>query len=355
MSKFYVFRINDGSKYFALLRKEILCGRLRQGWGASGMSIQNNLDEFISAWNRNWGPESSIEKQRRKYKNLLSMLSIEKGDIIVIPKVSLKDGYDYPFRCFTVARCVETYKFEIPNFANDYGHTIGIEPIFSCSYDFNGQSLSISAKFRAYQSAINNVWNEKFQNNVVDLIKKNDEEKIDPEIAAQNIIFSVADCVNEGYENLVDSVIDTLADYPPDKFEGIIRELFEKNNYIFIDKHNYDRQGGDIDITLSFDDKALLGNIFRINETLENPYINIQAKKKPGKDTNDIQAVKQLIDRAKSKNREDTADINIVIDLADEFQKETVEYARENKVVLINGRQFASLLIQFGLNGEISN
>lgn len=353
MSKYFVFRIND-SDHFDTIRNEILRGYLRQGWGAQGMSVNNSYEEYKAAWYEKWGENDTTEARiKRKYNNLRNMIYIEKGDIIIIPKVSINDGYDYPCRCFTVARCTETYSFEVMKSINDFGHIIGIESLFSCPYYINDPSNQITAKFRAYQSSINNVWNKSFCNSVDELIKIYNDKGINVDEVTPNMLCVVSEVINEKYDELIDVIIDKVSKYTPKQFENIINELFQKNGYIFYKQNVHDGRGGDIDISLKYDDKTLLGNIFKSSESTETPYINIQAKKKPGTDLEDINAVKQLIDLAKTHNRENTNDINIVIDLADEFQEATVEYAREHNVILINGRQFASLLIQFGLNGEI--
>jgi len=44
LANYYVFRINYGEHY-QTVRKEILEGRLRQGWGGEGMSICNTTAE----------------------------------------------------------------------------------------------------------------------------------------------------------------------------------------------------------------------------------------------------------------------------------------------------------------------
>ncbi len=353
---YYVFRIHDGQK-FEYVRNEIINGRLRQGWGANGMSILEGFEKFNDSWDKIWGEgDTSKEQRQRKFNNLSKMSNISIGDIIVIPKISLQEGYDVPCRCFTIVECIEPYKFINPNDnIRDFGHVIGVKPILSCSYDYNAKSMNISGKFRAYQSSINNVWNVKFQNSVEELIRDNAKSPIKSENIVKNTIYAIADEISDQYEQLIDSVIDTISGFSPQKFERIITELFEKNNYIRVRGNDYDGSGGDIDISLAFDDKSLLGNILKISETIEIPYINIQAKKKPGNDYNDIDAVNQLIERSKSKKRSNTNDMNLVIDLANDFQKTTKQHASDNGIILINGRQFASLLIQFGISGELND
>ncbi|MCR5629976.1 restriction endonuclease [Eubacterium sp.] len=353
MGNYYVFRIHTGEK-FEFIREELKAGRLRQGWGAKGMAIDDSVEKFIQAWNDKWGKEDSSEdRKKRKYNNLAKMKEISVGDYIIIPKISIQDGYEAPWRYFTVAKCKKEYEFKLPEKYDDFGHVIEVEVLFSCSYKYNKDSLLVSGKFRAYQYSINNVWNDSFKKSIDNLIEENKENKISCDYVSKTLMYTIASSVSEKYEEMIESVKISLGQLSPQTFENIISELFEKNNFVKIGGNDYDGNGGDIDITLGFDDKLLLGNIFKVSETIVSPNINIQAKKKPGEDHYDYKAVEQLINRRKSKGREMMLDINIVIDLADDFQDATKKLAEDNNIILINGNQFASLVIQFGLGGEI--
>jgi len=351
---YYVFRINDGN-HFKLLREETMKGRLRQGWGAPGMDLRKGEESFIKAWNSEWGSDDTdIEKQKRKFKNLKTLCEIKCGDYIIVPKLSINAGYKDPCRYFTVFRCIKPYDFEVLSDKNDFGHIVGVEILFSVSYDYNAESFAIARTFRAYQSPIQNVWSLSFQNSLKGLLEKNTIKHLNSDNHAKSLIYAIAQDVTDKYTLLVDDVIKTLAKLPPKKFEEVIIELFEKNGFKLLRPNDYDREGGDIDISMILDDKSLLGNIFKQAKGYTTPQINIQAKKKPGTDLNDINAVYQLEKRAETKERTNVNDINIVIDLTNEFQPETERQAADKNIILINGPQFASLLLQFGINGEIN-
>lgn len=349
----YVFRINYDDN-FNIIREEIKKGYLRQGWGIEGMDIRDSLEKYTEAWlNTSW-TDREPKKIKRKYNNIRIMLDIKEGDYIVIPKLCL--DIDYPCRFFTVVECTSRYTFSpltLENGDKDFGHIIGVKPLFSCRYKLYYESIEISAKFNAYQSAVNNVWNEPFINAVKNLIKINAENQIQTDMEPKSLVYAVSQGVSEQYRVFTESILGALRHLDPHAFEDIITELFEKNGYILKRRNDYDKQGGDIDITLSHDNKTLLGCIVGQATTVDDFEINIQAKKKTGIDYEDKKAVEQLITRKTSKNK-NNIDVNVVIDLADEFLKETEELAQKHKIILVNGYQFASLLVQFGMAGEIS-
>ena len=70
----------------------------------------------------------------------------------------------------------------------------------------------------------------------------------------------------------------------------------------------------------------------------------MQAKKKKGIDSGDKKGVEQLL---QMQGEEQT--INIVINTTEEFSDIAKEVAGKN-VVLINGLQFAALLVKYGLD-----
>ena len=74
------------------------------------------------------------------------------------------------------------------------------------------------------------------------------------------------------------------------------------------------------------------------------PKIRVQAKKKCGEDPNDKHGIDQLL-----RMQGDEQTINILINTAPDFSDDTKKYAGKN-VILINGRQFAALLIKYGFD-----
>ena len=352
MPNYYVFRINYGDK-FEDIRKELLQGRLRQGWGVKGMSLNSSFEEYSSSWKKTWGENDTDDATMlRRFNNLKIMNEISIGDVIVIPKVDINKDASFPCQCFTVAKVTQPYTFSVLEKYNDFGHIIGIEPLFSCKYHWNTlEPLTISAKFKAYQKPLNHVYNGDFISAVDMLIKKNETTPIFTDGEERDFSFIMAQKISEEYSHMVDENLQNLQKMDPKSFEYLIKELFEKNGFICNRMNDYDGNGGDIDIQMMLDDKTLLGALFKQAKNIDNLYINIQAKKKEGTDWESKKAVEQLV---KKRNPQSSShNIDIVIDLTDEYDEDTENFALKNHVILINGRQFSYLLLHYGFTGEI--
>ena len=99
-----------------------------------------------------------------------------------------------------------------------------------------------------------------------------------------------------------------------------------------------------------YKDKTLIGDIYELTGKTIAPDIHIQAKKKTGKDTDDIKGIEQLLERQKDTGEKN---ILIVINLTDEFSEEAQKKAEDNDVLLLNGSKFASLLVRYGIDVQI--
>ena len=165
MSNYYVFRINYDDR-FKLIHNELVSKHLlRQGWGTYGMALDSSYDTFKAGWQAEWEKDLPDETMRARYNNLSIMLEIEPGDYTIVPKVSMEE--DYVCRSFVIAKCKKKYRFDVLSEAEDFGHIIEVEDVFSCSYDKNLHAQNIKSKFIAYQSPLNRVRSESFKESVV--------------------------------------------------------------------------------------------------------------------------------------------------------------------------------------------
>ena len=224
--------------------------------------------------------------------------------------------------------------------------------MFSCSYRSDRLApITIAGKFKAYQKALNRVNNGDFISAVNELIDTNDKTPISTSDEAKDYTFIMAQELSEKFAKMAEDNLINLRKMDPKGFEYLIKELFEKNGFICKRMNNYDGEGGDIDIQMILNEKSLLGSVFRQAKGEDTLYINIQAKKKEGKDWDAKAAAEQLVKKRKTSGLSHY--IDIVIDLTDDYDEETEKYANENQVVLINGMQFSYLLLQYGLADEI--
>ena len=348
---YFVFRINY-DKEFEFIRNELLKGTLRQGWGASGMDVTKSVDEFSVAWQKNWGEEDSEKKITRKYNNICIMKEIKIDDIIIIPKVSIL--HEDSGRFFTVARCKKPYSFSLPyNEKNDFGHCIGIEPLFSVPYDFNGESQSVSNKFGVYRSALNRVYISDFCLAVDSLINTYKHGADFFSEQSGNYLKILSDTTMDARESYLDKMVGEMQKWQNKTLENIIEQLFNKNGYATKKQNHYDGEGGDIDLVFqSYNENTLLSNIYDLTDKDNAPDIYVQAKKKRHTDYNDINGIEQLLQMESKSGKHN---ILIVINLADDFTKDAKQRAEDNGVILLNGKNFASLLVRYGIDVDEMN
>lgn len=341
----FVFRINYNED-FQKVRQEILQGRLHQGWGADGMRIDVEEKDFLKAWNKVWTNDGSDSEKSRRYRNLRIMLEIKPDDLIIVPKVSLRKEKNNPCRSFSILKCVKPYDFKIPDGWDDFGNFITVRPLFSCPYNANNEARIISTKFKAYQSPINHVWNNDFIEAVgvlISLFKKDPDAIANPNTSLIDHLNTATKKTRDEYLN---DIVKQMVKWDSHTFEDIIAKLFEKNGYAVIAKNQHE-DGGDIDIVLSaVQNNSLLDAISNINTgNAIFPRICIQAKKKEGTDADDLHGVKQLIlmkDKEEYQNS-----IFIVINSEKEFSNEAKEKAGKANIILLNGYQFANLLVRY--------
>ncbi|MBQ6002367.1 MAG: restriction endonuclease, partial [Synergistaceae bacterium] len=91
----------------------------------------------------------------------------------------------------------------------------------------------------------------------------------------------------------------------------------------------------------------LLESISKISSDIV-PVIHVQAKNKSGIDDSDIDGALQLV---KAEGYEKA--INILINTTQKFSNEAKKYADEKGIILINGPEFASLLVKYGIDTNI--
>ena len=131
----------------------------------------------------------------------------------------------------------------------------------------------------------------------------------------------------------------------------MIESLFVQSGYIKVGNNCYDGEGGDVDLVFkAFSEQSLMYDIYTKYEDEIMPEIYIQAKKKRGHDNNDVAGVKQLVQMAK---KDEKTKVLILINLTDKFSVEAQELADREHVVLLNGVDFASMLVRHGLENGV--
>ena len=144
----------------------------------------------------------------------------------------------------------------------------------------------------------------------------------------------------------LNKIVEQINLWNPSQLERIIEELFVSNGYEKRANNRYDREGGDIDLVFApYPKNSLMQQFYATSNSLDMQEIRVQAKKKIGKDTNDLEGILQL---AKMDGHETS--INILINTTTSFSDEAKEEAAKRSILLINGIEFAGLLVKFGLD-----
>ena len=343
MSKnYYVFRVNYDEMY-KRIRRDALGGILRQGWSPDGFDLRRkDIDTKIDKkWNKG-----------NRFRNALkNMLNIKLGDIVIVPKLDINDKNDMWWRSFTIFEVINSYTFEPieVDWGTDFGSIIGVKPLKSFCYTDSYHTEVIAGSFKSYRSPINIVYKENIKEFIEFLLdEKNTTSKISSEI--DKIAKATFEYRKAYLLKLIDIIGNTsgTANY----FEDLIKELFEKQGFVCIGRNMHNNIGGDVDILFNaINDNSFMSDVINLSDEYqyEQPEIWIQAKKKTGNDENDVVAINQLINQTENSDL-NHININIVISLIERFNYETIKLAEKNNIVLINGLQFASLLIKYGID-----
>lgn len=327
MSKVFVFRVAGGVPY---IQEELKQGRLRQGWGNPDADLNVPLEEWVKKQCRRDPFDGDIAYYRTKYNNLKIMLQIEEGDILIIPKVPTTSQ-------FTICKASGKYLFQPSDGfdGDDFYHVIPVDldSVRVFSYHANESCENIRAKMRAYQSPVNNVWNETMQN------------------IANTLLTEEARCEESSLSTIIDAIKTDCyqAEHTLQRFrnlgnrttEKIVQLIFENLGYVQVDANSYDRKGGDAD--LIFKDNSLSEFFEVAANSAEIGDVYVQIKNKTGVDANDVEGVVQLIKRT----RDIPGATKILISTADKFTEECQALAKRNNVLLIDSYGFLKLIFKY--------
>ena len=148
-----IFRqYREKGEFRTWLYAELQAGRLRQGWGCAGMTLLNEQGDLIpqNVWEENYRtarPEWG--EPRRRYKILIRMLELGRGDVVIVP--NMPDDGQYSVACVS-----GPYRFEMPDWTDDFGHIIPVDPanVVTFANGQNEHTLTISSQ-RGYRDAVN--------------------------------------------------------------------------------------------------------------------------------------------------------------------------------------------------------
>lgn len=334
--RYVVIRTSDEEKEW--IWKEIKCGRVRQGWGISNTQLKESdklvdqktwVERYKNSAMSYWNDEVSSKQAITRYKILANMATLKQGDTIIIPKMP-------SYGSFVLARVVQEYEFDFASKKSrdgcreDYRHIINLDisSIKTFNYMSSTDTTLINRKLRAYQSAVNNVYNEEFIKSIEVLHSTESDETIK----------EIDELFREIKIPTLKHTLKGLRKLNPRDLENLVAMVFENAGYEVIKKNHYDKEGGDVDIILS-------RRLPIIDELRDIDFkIYIQVKHKNEIDYNDIHGVNQL---NKITEEIDGSYMKLLVSSADKFTQECRSKANSSDVILINGIDLVDMMIKY--------
>ena len=331
-----VFRV-DGEQQ-GWMYKEILEGRLRQGWGARELSLRDQDTNQVvpkEKWETTYQEIWEDKPSPRRYSILSRMLQLNDNDIVVIPKMPHTNQ-------FTIARVSEGYKFDFdgshlpPKGEGDsHRHVIHIDPnsVRTFHYHANDDSFRVSGLFSlgCHRPAVSFNHDSEHRQAIERLLKTKSTEQGQDRGQLYEAIIS------EIFKEASLTLQDQIKVWNGQKFEKFVQHAFKEQGYdVKEDRPRYDGQGADCDILVSLPSSHY--DLFLPKEE-----IAIQVKCKQGIDDNDVEAIQQIINWTDLYRN--TAMMKCVISSADDFTDAAKELAEKNEVLLVCGLQTMCFLL----------
>lgn len=322
---FTVFRTDAGNEW---LWDELVDGQLRQGWGAPGLGLNTEVGDAVtkSDWETtyrglaDWGKPSP-----RRFAILRRMLELDRGDIVVMPKMPAWDR-------FTIARAAGRYRFESADGAKDFGHVIPVDPdsVRTFVYDACNEARLVSALFgRAnHWPAVSFCYSATHLQAARDLLGQPGSLVSKPRRA----LWEAA--IDDAFRAAAKSLAEDVRGWNGQEFEDAVRQCFVDQGYELKDYSRYDGEGSDMDMVVS--PPPSRHGVFLPAE------IAVQVKWKEGVDEGDAWAVEQ-IDRW--AQWQESGATKYVISSATGFTEKAREEAAAHGVVLVGGLQTMCFLL----------
>jgi hypothetical protein len=357
MPRYFIIRQETGDPVVTPeLYREIQAGRLRQGWGVTGLDLRQGLESYSRSYIDAWGQADLTEEMRiaretegrARFAILHPMLDIVPGDRIVVPKQPRWDRF-----LILLAEPVDGHVYIFDDgkrqrdnpLEDDFRHVIHTNPtrLSEFGYHDNIDTLIVNRKMRAYQAAVNNVWNPELQQAIEHLLEGVRGGAVIPQTPPGDDTGPAEVVRRAALEKAVAQVLETLRTVAPHILEKIVEDIFERQGFETIARNRFTGGGGDIDRVFHWlaEGHPLLE---RLSPDLElGLTLNVQVKQKSGIDLDDVHGAKQLLAMRSGAINE----YSILISTADTFTPECVMFAQREKVILVDGKAFAELYLKF--------
>lgn len=315
-----------------LLYRELRQGRLRQGWGISGLSLRNtdgnpvSKAEWESAHRQtDWGEPSQM-----RFAILNRMLELHEGDIVVVPKTPKATQ-------FTVARVSGPYRFQDTSnddgeFDGDFGHVIPVvaDSIRTFEYRASDAAYSVSALFGKanHRQAVTFCYSGERIGAAERLLQRQDSTESKSSRELLQGAFDLA------FRKAARTLSKQVRKWNGPRFENAVRQCFEDQGYQVKPCQRYDGEGADVDM-------VVLPPVNRHGLFLPTE-IAVQVKWKQQTDGGDVVAVDQI---SRWAEWQESSAMKCVISSADRFTDEAKKRAKDEDVILICGLQTMCFLL----------
>ena len=330
--KYYVVRTDDDVKDW--IWKELQAGRLRQGWGISGMGLdENGVSLSIETWTRNyreaalrrWGVEASADEAAKRYSILIPMTYMTKGDIVLVPK--MPDWESFALMSVDQGYCFDESPASERDGLDDYRHTISVSQVKHFNYACCEDARIVAKKMRAYQAAVRPAWNVDLIAAVTRLYQNQTDNKP----------LEITEIFAQAKAGLTAELLQRIRLMKWNDLEKLVEMALIEGGYELVQRRKYDRQGGDADLIMT----TTLPMLSEFIGTDLNLYV--QVKNKDGIDQDDCSHVEQLNKIAK----DDFSCVKLLVSSADDFTPAAKRLAEENNVIMMNGPCLVRMLNKY--------
>ena len=320
-----VFRVDDYEWLYDQLRD----GCLRQGWGAPGFELTQQGGPVDKVdWEESYRKTWKKDPSSRRFAILRRMLDINRGDVVVVPKMPKKGQ-------FSIARVSDGYRFDLAPSEDDYGHIVPVDPesvrTFNCQANEDAYLVSAIFARACHRPAISHCYDHQHIAAALRLLDKESGLEGQPLDLLDRAQMDIA------YWEAAKSLQREVKTWNGGRFEKAVRQAFRDQGYNLTDHPHYDGVGGDVDIVAS-------PPIDRFHLFLEDtPDIAIQVKWYQG--TAEAEhAIGQLDQWVKSQHSNAQ---KVVISSASKFTEKSQIVAEDSRVRLISGLQTMCFLLGF--------
>ena len=302
---------------------------MSQGWGGgtTNLDLRREPDTFVRDCFECYKPQGM--RTTRVPTNLLRVRQFKDGDLLVVPHLPERSRVsmlvvegDYP-------KC---YEWQLDD--DHQNHRIRIKAAYGLQGNLSIYNLALATWYAKLQWLRLPVLAIPEHQEAFTFLMR----ELDKSPTALFAASGLDDYLGRMMEDTIEKVLSKLRDINPSvgpiSFEAVCEKLIRTEGYEVVDRHRYDKEGGDFDLRCVR--SRSLGSPFEAGDV----NLFVQAKKHVG--TTDEYAVQQVL---KMMEKDPTAD-GCVMSLCDVFSEAAKDLAKQNDILLMDGSSICRLLLR---------